>query len=123
MDRAMLRGRARTAASAVLLGLAALPQTVAFYLPGVAPIEYQEHAKVDLKVNKLTSVKTQLPYRYYFLPFCSPKDLHVSAENLGEILLGDSIENSLYDVKMNVNATCVHLCSVKMSADDKKRFK
>merc|ERR1719388_53103 len=113
MDRAMLRGRARTAASAVLLGLAALPQTVAFYLPGVAPMEYQEGAKVELKVNKLTSVKTQLPYRYYFLPFCQPKDLHVSAENLGEILLGDSIENSMYDIRMNVNNTCAFLCTIK----------
>lgn len=27
------------------------------------------------------------------------QEIHVSAENLGEILMGDSIENSLYDVR------------------------
>ena len=31
----------------------------AFYLPGVAPREYASGEKVDLKVNKLTSTKTQ----------------------------------------------------------------
>lgn len=29
----------------------------------------------------------------------SLQEIHVSAENLGEILMGDSIENSLYDVR------------------------
>lgn len=31
----------------------------AFYLPGVAPRDYLPGEKVDLKVNKLTSTKTQ----------------------------------------------------------------
>merc|ERR1719171_1683644 len=123
MDRAPTLRKAPWGPAVVFWSLAALPQTAAFYLPGVAPMEYQEGARVDLKVNKLTSVKTQLPYRYYFLPFCQPKDLHVSAENLGEILTGDSIENSLYDIRMNVNNTCAFLCSIKMSEDDKTRFK
>lgn len=57
----------------------------AFYLPGLAPIEYQKEDAVDLKVpcggsrheigrgevNKLTSAKTQLPYSYYHLAFCT----------------------------------------------------
>ena len=32
----------------------------AFYLPGVAPKEYIEGDRVDIKVNKLTSTKTQV---------------------------------------------------------------
>ena len=89
----------------------------AFYLPGMAPIEYVEGESVMLKVwpplatwstcympagvaqvNKLDSVKTQLPYRYYELPFCRPpKDqLQEENENLGEILGGDVIETSRY---------------------------
>ena len=32
----------------------------AFYLPGVAPREFQQGETVPLKVNKLTSTKTQL---------------------------------------------------------------
>ena len=36
-----------------------------FYLPGVAPHEYAEGERVELKVNKLTSTRTHLPYDYY----------------------------------------------------------
>ena len=60
-----------------------------FYLPGVAPIEYADGAKVDLKVNKLTSTKTQLPYEWYSLPFCQPPEVVYMAENLGEVMRGD----------------------------------
>jgi transmembrane 9 superfamily protein 2/4 len=44
-------------------------------------------------------VHTQLPYKYYQrLPFCAPPKIVDKAENLGEILLGDRIENSNYEV-------------------------
>jgi hypothetical protein len=39
---------------------------------------------VGIKVNKLSSTKTQLPYEYYSLPFCKPSTIVNSAENLGE---------------------------------------
>jgi hypothetical protein len=51
---------------------------------------------LQVKVNKLTSIKTQLPYTYYSLPFCKPATIVDSAENLGEVLRGDRIENSPY---------------------------
>jgi len=51
-----------------------------------------------VKVNKLTSIKTQLPYSYYSLPFCRPKKIVDSTENLGEVLRGDRIENAPYSV-------------------------
>ena len=35
------------------------PMTLAFYLPGVAPRDYLPGERVELKVNKLTSTKTQ----------------------------------------------------------------
>jgi transmembrane 9 superfamily protein 2/4 len=68
------------------------------HLPGVAPQNFVDLEDVPLKVNKLTSVHTQLPYLYYSLPFCTPKKIIDSAENLGEILRGDRIENSEYSV-------------------------
>ena len=37
-----------------------LPCACAFYLPGVAPREYQDGERVDVKVNKLTSTVTQV---------------------------------------------------------------
>jgi len=107
----------------LLLVLAALPSGRAFYLPGVAPIEYQEGSKVDLKVNKLTSVKTQLPYGYYVLPYCRPPIIQDSVENLGEILVGDVIENSPYEINMLQNLTCQVLCKRELSPSDKDKFR
>ena len=55
---------------------------------------------VTLKVNKLSSTKTQLPYEYYSLPYCRPEKIESIAENLGEVLRGDRIVNSLYQVRL-----------------------
>lgn len=81
---------------AVLIVLALACYAHAFYLPGVAPIEYNTGDRVYLSVNQLTSVHTQLPMRYYTLPFCRPETIEDDRENLGELLLGDRIENSPY---------------------------
>jgi transmembrane 9 superfamily protein 2/4 len=52
-----------------------------------------------VKVSQLSSIKTQLPYSYYSLPFCRPDAVVDSAENLGELLRGDRIENTPYVVR------------------------
>ena len=109
----------------------------AFYLPGVAPQDYAKAShiaprgysstcdlglpstdrlclalqgdKVVLKVNKLTSTKTQLPYEYYSMPYCRPEKIMPSAENLGEVLRGDRIENSPYEVRGTRAPLCKNL--------------
>jgi len=55
---------------------------------------------LPVKVNKLSSTKTQLPYDYYYLDYCKPGKILNSAENLGEVLRGDRIENSVYTVSI-----------------------
>lgn len=55
---------------------------------------------MPVKVNKLSSTKTQLPYDYYYLNYCKPDKIVNSAENLGEVLRGDRIENSVYTVSI-----------------------
>merc|ERR1711988_1103862 len=84
-------------AQALLLLLAGAD---AFYLPGVAPREYADGDKVDIKVHKLSSPKTQLPYDYYSLPFCKPEEVSRQAENLGEVMSGAIIQNSPYELYM-----------------------
>ena len=49
-----------------------------------------------MKANKLISTKTQLPYEFYYLDYCKPTEIVNNAENLGEVLCGDRIENSPY---------------------------
>ena len=82
-----------------LLILTAASCARAVYLPGVAPHSYSAGDNVALKVNKLSSVHTQLPYDYYSLRYCHPKEgIKAYSENLGEFLSGDRIENSPYKV-------------------------
>eukprot|EP00877_Chromochloris_zofingiensis_P001992 jgi/Chrzof1/11794/Cz06g10110.t1 len=95
-----------------------------FYLPGVAPQDFKKKDGVYLKVNKLSSIKTQLPYEYYSLPYCRPEKIVHSAENLGEVLRGDRIENSLYQLQMRVDEQCKVLCRIEsLSSAQAKAFK
>jgi hypothetical protein len=95
-----------------------------FYLPGVAPQDFKKKDPVMLKVNKLSSVKTQLPYEYYSLPYCRPDKITSFAENLGEVLRGDRIENSLYQFYMRTDEQCKVLCRIEsLSAVQSKAFK
>jgi transmembrane 9 superfamily protein 2/4 len=89
-----------------------LPLFNGFYVPGVAPKEFKDGDGIEVKAIKLTSVKTVVSYEYYTLPFCRPAgDLHYKSENLGEVLRGDRIVNTAYEVFMKKDETCRSLCS------------
>ncbi|XWS70803.1 hypothetical protein CRYUN_Cryun03dG0080400 [Craigia yunnanensis] len=96
-----------------------------FYLPGSYPHKYVVEDPLSVKVNSLTSIDTEMPFSYYTLPFCKPAEgVKDSAENLGELLMGDRIENSPYRFKMYTNETEIFLCqSDKLSAHDFKLLK
>jgi len=94
-----------------------------FYLPGVGPREFQVGEEVKIKVNKLDSTKTQIPYDYYDLPFCRPSSIKLDAENLGEVLMGDRIENSAYEVKMREDKDCSVLCSLSYTSKQVKTWR
>lgn len=94
-----------------------------FYLPGVSPQEFKKGEVLTVKVNKLTSTKTQLPYTFYSLDYCQPPKIVDSAENLGEVLRGDRIENSPYEFKMREPQMCNILCRKTLNAKTAKDFK
>ncbi|XP_071703375.1 transmembrane 9 superfamily member 11-like [Rutidosis leptorrhynchoides] len=82
-----------------------------YYLPGSFPHKYDVGDRLSVKVNSLTSIETEIPYGYYTLPFCKPPEgIKDSTENLGELLMGDRIENSPYRFKMYKNQTEIFLC-------------
>uniref|UniRef100_A0A2P2JJ04 Transmembrane 9 superfamily member n=1 Tax=Rhizophora mucronata TaxID=61149 RepID=A0A2P2JJ04_RHIMU len=82
-----------------------------FYLPGSYMHTYSTGNHIFAKVNSLTSIETELPFGYYSLPYCTPKGgVKKSAENLGELLMGDQIDNSPYRFRINVNEA-VYLCT------------
>ncbi|PWW74603.1 hypothetical protein C7212DRAFT_346106 [Tuber magnatum] len=93
----------------------------AFYLPGVAPTDYNSGDKVALNVNSLTPafvsgrpLSSIVSFDYYHTAFnfCRPKDgpKDVSG-SLGSILFGDRILDSPFDLYMTKNETCKNLCT------------
>ncbi|KAJ4764957.1 Transmembrane 9 superfamily member [Rhynchospora pubera] len=94
-----------------VLFLTLLPCLQAFYLPGSFMHTYSRGEAIFAKVNSLTSIETELPYSYYSLPYCTPKEgIKKSAENLGELLMGDQIDNSPYRFRVNVNES-IYVCT------------
>ncbi|KAJ8629625.1 hypothetical protein MRB53_022948 [Persea americana] len=82
-----------------------------FYLPGSYMNTYLQGQKIFAKVNSLTSIETELPFSYYSLPYCEPEGgIKKSAENLGELLMGDQIDNSPYRFRMNKNES-LYICT------------
>nr|XP_011444995.2 transmembrane 9 superfamily member 4 [Crassostrea gigas] len=112
----------RSMYSVLLLFLPLLSVCSGFYVPGVAPKEFQKDAIVEVKAVKMTSIKTQLPYEYYSLKFCEPKgEREYKIENLGEVLRGDRIVNTPYEIKMAKDMPCRVLCnSIKLTAKESK---
>ena len=94
-----------------------------FYAHYYCKTDYAQDDIVFMKVNKLTSTKTQLPYDYYTMPYCKPNPIVYSAENLGEVLRGDRIENSLYSLEMRNDMQCSVVCKIdSLSEQQTKDF-
>ena len=77
-----------------------------FYIPGLSPNVFYDNERVPLFVNKISSKKSPLPYAYADLPFVcdKPKDAKRAWLNLGEVLRGDRISTSNYEVPWSNNA-------------------
>lgn len=103
--------------------LSLLQVTSAFYLPGVAPTDYDNGQKVALNVNSVTPayvtgrpLSSIVSFDYYHpnFNFCRPKDEPKSeSESLGSILFGDRILNSPFELYMTKDETCKLLCESK----------
>ncbi|KAL2534083.1 Transmembrane 9 superfamily member 7 [Abeliophyllum distichum] len=109
--------------TAILVCLLWISSVHSFYLPGVAPRDFQRGDELQVKVNKLSSIKTQLPYDFYYLKYCMPDKIMNIAENLGEVLRGDRIENSVYTFNMREEQPCKVACRVRLDAKAAKNFK
>lgn len=103
-------------------------------LPGIAGYsinQYNDGEHIPLLVNKIFSDFTQLQYAYFDLPFVCPPNgqAHGGSPfgsgqrvslNLGEILRGDRIMTSDYELKMGQNIECQPLCTLEISREDVK---
>lgn len=63
-----------------------------------------------------------MPFDYYSLPYCLPAKTNLQSENLGEVLSGDRIENSVYRLELKSPKSCEVACSRKLTKAEKLQF-
>ncbi|KAI1911744.1 hypothetical protein LOZ61_002473 [Ophidiomyces ophidiicola] len=118
----------------VVLAISFFSTAHAFYIPGYSIRSYRENDAIPLLVNKIFSDRSQLQYAYFDLPFvCPPSGKkhgsfpfasgHSMSLNLGEILRGDRIQTSDFEVSMGKNIGCQFLCYKKIGRKDVYRAK
>ncbi|KKK13679.1 hypothetical protein P175DRAFT_0503962 [Aspergillus ochraceoroseus IBT 24754] len=114
-----------------ILWLLFVSYTSAFYLPGYSIKRYNDDESIPLLVNKIFSDHTQLQYAYFDLPFVCPPSgrAHGGSPfgsgqsvslNLGEILRGDRIMTSDFEMQMGKNIECQALCTREVGRKDVK---
>ncbi|KAJ1725712.1 hypothetical protein LPJ53_000191 [Coemansia erecta] len=105
-------------ASLLALGLGLLSPASAFYIPSLGPQAFRPGDRVPLNVNRVYSEHVPLPFAYYDLPFvCRPSDLQRPWLNIGEVLRGDRIASSDYELTMGTNSSCQVLCTHPMTPE------
>jgi transmembrane 9 superfamily protein 2/4 len=98
----------------------------AFYLPGLAPVNYCRKgesntckSEVLLYVNRLNTEESVIPYEYNHFDFCqAPPDKKSPVENLGQVVFGERIRPSPYKLEFMKNLTCEVVCKKTYSGDD-----
>ncbi|OTF82752.1 hypothetical protein BLA29_009933, partial [Euroglyphus maynei] len=102
-----------------------------FYLPGLAPVNYCEFNKpadncrsdVKLFVNRLDSEDSVIPYEYSHFDFCQANNQNESpVENLGQIVFGERIRSSPYNISFLKNEQCKFLCHKQYDTSKREDF-
>ncbi|CAG9835201.1 unnamed protein product [Diabrotica balteata] len=97
-----------------------------FYLPGLAPVNYCKKedesdtckSEVKLFVNRLNTDESIIPYEYNHFDFCLPDNNEKSpVENLGQVVFGERIRPSKYNIEFMKNETCKEVCKKQYSGD------
>uniref|UniRef100_W5LYE8 Transmembrane 9 superfamily member n=1 Tax=Lepisosteus oculatus TaxID=7918 RepID=W5LYE8_LEPOC len=77
---------------------------------------YKQGDPVTLYVNKVGPYHNpQETYHYYTLPVCRPKEVRHKALSLGEVLDGDRMAESLYEIRFRENAERKALCELTLT--------
>lgn len=111
----------------LLLLIAITSKTRSFYLPGLAPVNFCEfdkpvescQSKVPLYVNRLDSEESVIPYEYSHFDFCKADDAESPVENLGQVVFGERIRPSPYNISFAKNEECKLLCKKSYDLSEK----
>eukprot|EP00871_Galdieria_phlegrea_P000233 jgi/Galph1/120/GphlegSOOS_G4840.1 len=108
----------------LLLVLLTFPEAIkSFYIPGMLPTDYPQGAELEIRANKLTSSKSNIPYDFYFLPYCDPPEQQEKKLNLGQMLLGEHSKLSPFKANMLVPENCRLACKKTLDAKDVSKLK
>ena len=91
-------------------------------LPGMTRKAYTEGDSINIFAGVLTSVETQLPFNYFYLPFCKTDYYELENENLGQALSGDVVEKTSYEITIGDSFQCKHLCSKRFASNEINNF-
>jgi hypothetical protein len=87
---------------------------------------YKIHEKVPLYANKIGPFHNPSEtYQHYDLPFCLPADNQIGykSEDLGEVLEGDRMVGTPYDISFRVDRDNESLCKKTLNSKDLKKFR
>ncbi|XP_014485207.1 PREDICTED: transmembrane 9 superfamily member 2 isoform X1 [Dinoponera quadriceps] len=102
----------------VFCALSVLYGASAFYLPGLAPVNYCKasetssncKSEIKLYVNRLNTEKYVIPYEYSHFDFCTVEDGQSPVENLGQVVFGERIRPSPYTLEFLKDVKCSKTC-------------
>jgi transmembrane 9 superfamily protein 1 len=84
-----------------------------------SPVKYEDNHQVPVYVNKVGPYfNPHETYHYYQLPVCRPTQIKPKTLTLGEVLDGDRMALSMYELNFKQDVTDKKLCTYKLSTDD-----
>ena len=90
----------------------------------VASDTYTKGENVEVFVNKVGPYfNPHETYHYYSLPVCRPKEIKHRPLTLGEVLDGDRMAYSLYNIKFREDIPSKSLCTVSLTEQDVEKLK
>ena len=86
--------------------------------------QFKEAESVPVFVNKVGPYfNPHETYHYYSLPVCRPDEIKHRPLTLGEVLDGDRMAYSLYDIRFKKNEAKKTLCQVTLETEDIEKLK
>ena len=74
-------------------------------------------------LGQLKSIVTHLPFRFDYLKLCSPENPRIINDNLGELITGNKIRESKYEIIIPKNQHCKVLCTAEITYQTVEKFK
>lgn len=73
---------------------------------------------MTLYVNRLNTEESVIPYEYHHFDFCLHDESNSPVENLGQVVFGERIRPSVYNIEFLKNVTCAATCTKTYTGGD-----